>query len=89
MKAKPGFVLRHVAGEYMLMPTGQNIGVYNGAVLLNSVSAFVWEKLQNDMSREDLLSAVTAEFEVDESAAAADLDALLKNMDDMGLIELT
>ena len=30
-------------------------GKFNGTVLLNDVSAFVWEKLQNPVSRDDLL----------------------------------
>ncbi len=87
MKAKPGFVLRNIAGEYMLMPTDENIGVFNGAVLLNSVSAFAWEKLQDGISRDDLLAAVLGEFDTDEATAAADLDALLEKLDQMNLIE--
>ena len=89
MKAKPGFTLRQLAGEYVLMPTDSNIGVYNGAVLLNSVSAFVWEKLQDDLAREDLLALVMDEFEVDEATAAKDLDALLDKLEELDLIQRT
>ena len=54
MKVKPGFILRQVVGEYMLMPTDDNIGVFKGAVLLNSTSAFIWEKMRENISRDDL-----------------------------------
>lgn len=87
MKAKPGFVLRNVVDEYILMPTGENIGKFNGTVLLNAVSAFVWEKLQNPMSRDDLLKAILNEFEVDKATASADLDSLLQTLNDYGVIE--
>ena len=87
MKAKNGFVLRHVVDEYILMPTGDNIGVFNGTVLLNEVSAFVWEKLQNPLSRDDLLKAILDEFEVEKAVASADLDALLVTLKDYGVIE--
>jgi len=87
MKAKPGFVLRHVVDEYILMPTGDNIGKFNGTVLLNEVSAFIWEKLQNPISREDLLKAILDEFEVEKAVAAADLDALLETLRGYGIIE--
>ena len=80
MKAKPGFVLRNVVDEYILMPTGDNIGKFNGTVLLNAVSAFVWEKLQNPMSRDDLLKEILDEFEVDRATASADLDILLQTL---------
>ena len=78
MKAKPGFVLRNVVDEYILMPTGENIAKFNGTVLLNEVSAFVWEKLQTPLSRDDLLRAILDEFEVEKAVASKDLDALLE-----------
>ena len=87
MKAKAGFVLRNVVDEYILMPTGDNISKFNGTVLLNEVSAFVWEKLQNPMSRSDLLSAILDEFEVEKAVASADLDALLATLKEFGVIE--
>ena len=87
MKAKAGFVLRNVVDEFILMPTGDNIGNFNGTILLNEVSAFVWEKLQNPMSRDDLLQAVLNEFEVDRATASADLDELLKTLRGYGVIE--
>ena len=80
MKAKPGFVVRNIADEFILMPTGDNIGRFNGTVLLNEVSAFVWEKLQNPLSKEDLLEAVLDEYEVSRDTAAKDLDNLLETL---------
>ena len=87
MKAKQGFILRNVVEEHILMPIDENIGIYKGAVLLNSTSAFVWEKLQQDISRDDLLSAILEEFDIDEATAEKDLDQLLEKLDQMNLIE--
>ena len=87
MKAKPGFVLRNVVDEYILMPTGENIGKFNGTVLLNSVSAFVWEKLQNSLTREELLQEILNEFEVEKAVASADLDTLLETLKGYDVIE--
>lgn len=87
LKAKSGFELKHVVGEYMLMPTGDNIGRFNGTVVLNEVSAFIWEKLQNPMSRDDLLTAILDKYNVEERNAAKDLDALLEKLKRFGVIE--
>lgn len=87
MKAKQGFVLRNVADEYILMPTGGNIGKFNGTILLNEVSAFVWEKLHNSLSRDDLLKAILDEFEVEKDVAAADLDTILATLKEYNVIE--
>ena len=78
MKVKPGFVVRNIADEFILMPKGDNIGKFKGTILLNEVSAFVWEKLQNPISKEDLLNAILDEYEVNRDVAAKGLGDLLE-----------
>ena len=87
IKAKEGFVLRNIVDEYILMPVGDNIAEFKGTILLNEVSALIWEKLQNPVSKEDLLQAVLDEFEVERSVAAADLDDLLTTLREYGVLE--
>lgn len=87
MKIKEGFVLRNVMDEYIVMPTGDNIAKFDGAVVLNEVSAFIYKLLEAPMCRDDLLTAVLNEFDVDEATASADLDNLLNKLADMGVLE--
>ncbi len=87
MQIKDGFTLRNVLDEHMVMPTGDNIGKFDGTVVLNDVSAFVFEQLKMPVSREDILAAILAEYEVDEETAANDLDALLAQFRELGMIE--
>lgn len=88
MKAKEGFVLRTIVDEYMLMPTGANITRFDGTVVLNEVSAFLWNRLQQDTDRDALLAALLEEYDVPREVARQDLDALLLKFTDLGLIEL-
>ena len=87
MKIKKGFVLRNVMDEYIVMPTGDNIAKFDGSVVLNEVSAFIYKLLENPVCRDDLLAAVLNEYEVDESTASTDLDALLNKLDKIGVLE--
>ena len=87
MRIKDGFVLRNVIDEYVVMPTGDNIAKFAGTVVLNEVSAFLFKQLENPVSRADLLSALFSEYDVDEATAGADLDALLDQFREMGLLE--
>lgn len=89
IKAKSGFVLKNVTDGYILMPTGDNTGKNKGTVLLNNVSALVWEKLQKPVSRNDLLRAILDEYEVEKDTAAADLDVLLEKLKSFGVLEKT
>lgn len=87
MKARSDFILRNIAGEYMLMPTGEQIRDFQGMLLMNELSAFVWEKMQTPISREKLLTEILSVYETDEQTAAADLDTLLENLLQLGVIE--
>lgn len=87
MRIRDGFTLRNVADEYMVMPTGENISKFGGAVVLSDVAAFIFEQLKQPISREDLLSLVLAEFDVDEATATADMDVLLAQFSELELLE--
>jgi hypothetical protein len=87
LKAKKDFILRNVAGEYMLVPTGDEIKSFNGTLMLNEQAAFVWEKLQSSISRKVLLDDILNEYDTDEKTAAQDLDDLLTRFLDLGIIE--
>ena len=71
----------------MLMPAGDNIKKLGGALLLNPVSAFVWEKLQEPAAREELLAAILERYQIDPETAARDLDGLLEKMKSFDVIE--
>lgn len=87
MKMNPGFVVRCVAGEYMAMPTGENIAAFEGTVVLNEVSAFVLEHMVNPVSKEDLLEMLLAEYDVSRERAEKDLDVLLEKFRSYGMID--
>ena len=67
MRAKADFVVRNVVDEYILMPTNNNIGKFDGTVVLNEVSAFVWTKLQQETTEDSLLEAILEEYGQDHS----------------------
>jgi hypothetical protein len=87
MKIKEGFVLRNVVDEFIVMPTGDNIAKFEGAVVLNEVSAFIFKQMEKPVSRDDILAAMLAEYDVNEATAATDLDALLEKFAEMGVLE--
>ena len=87
MKIKSGFIMRNMSGEHIVMPTGRNISQFDGAIVLNDVSAFIWEKLSEGCSREELLEDILSEFEVNRERAEMDLDALLEKLRGYDVIE--
>ena len=83
MKLKDGFLLRKVAGEYVVIPTGSELDL-NMMITLNGTGAFLWEKLQAETTEDALVAALLAEYDVDEDIAkksVADFVEKLKSHD--------
>lgn len=87
MKIKDEFIVRNMLGDYMAIPTGDNIAKFDGSVILNEVSAFIIEQLKKPTSKEDVLEQILAEYEVSREQAAADLDSLIAKLDGYGMLE--
>lgn len=82
MKAKENFLLRQVAGSWLVMPIGQEMLDFNGILTLNETGAFLWQKLQEGATVEELATALIGEYKVSLEEASADVkefcDALIQ-----------
>ena len=87
MKVKNGFVLRNIMDEYLLMPAGEFRESFHSVILLNEVSSFIYRKLLNPVSREELLKAILEEYDVDPAQAAEDMDEFLEELKKRELLE--
>ncbi len=79
MKIKDGFVLREVAGDTVVLPTGDlNI---NAMITLNESAAFLWRLLQNDITEAQLVKEVLAKYDdTDEAMAAKAVAGFVKQL---------
>ena len=86
MKIKDGFVLRKVAGSYIAVATGAEAINFNAMVTTNETGAFLWEKLKNDTTEDELLKALLSEYDVDEETAKADISDFIKKLEEGKLL---
>ncbi len=87
MKIKEGFVLRHVMDEHIVVPKGPKLKTFPASIMLNDVSAFLWENLESATTAEALLEKVLAEYEVDSARAAADIDQFIGFLRENALLD--
>ena len=73
MKIEKEFVLREIAGDYVIIPTGKTVLEFNGLATINEVGVFLWNLLQNEITEEGLVEKLLEEYEVDEETARADV----------------
>ena len=83
MKISKEFMLREIAGEYIVVPTGQAVFRFMGLITVNEVGAALWKELERGADFQELLASVLAQYEVEEERAVREirefLDLLRRN----------
>lgn len=89
MKKIKEFMLREVADEYILIPTGKTTEEFNGIISLTETAAFIYEHIEEAKSLEDLIDKITKEYDIDTETAEKDAIIFINHMLETGLITLS
>lgn len=84
---KGNYVLRQIAGEYLAVPISNEAGDDANIVILNPVSQIIWGKLENGADFNEILKAVTAEFDVSDEEATDDIKEFLNGLEEAKLLK--
>lgn len=86
MRVKDGFVLREVAGQTVVIATGEASRDFHGMVKLNETGRVIWESLANGVSEAGIVERLTAEYDVTPEKAADDVATFVAQMRDAGFL---
>ncbi len=87
MKIKQDFVLKKIAGSYVVVPVRQKAVDFNGIIKLSESGALLWGLLENGAEREELIAKLLEEYLVDEATASADVDRFIEHLREADLLE--
>lgn len=87
MKISKEFVLREIAGSYIVVPFGENTVSFNAMITLNETGAFLWKLLQEDKSAEELIDELLKEYDVDFNRAKEDIADFLEKLKKSNIIK--
>ena len=87
MKVDNEFVLREIAGDYIIIPTGKTVLGFNGLITVNEVGANLWNMLQKDVTIDDLVQGILKEYEVEEEVAREDIQEFLATLEKNGILK--
>lgn len=86
MKIKEGFIMREVAGKYVVVPVGVGTDIFKGMIQMNGLGAFLWKKLKEEQTKESLIESVLENYEVSGEKAAEDIDKFIEKLTDAGIL---
>lgn len=89
MKRIKDFIVREIAGETIMIPTGKTSQEFNGIITLTDTAKFIWEHIEEAESLEALVKMMTEEYEIDEETAARDTVELIQQLLANRFVELT
>lgn len=89
MKIVKEFILRDIAGECVLVPTGETTQEFNGLITLSDTARFIWEHLEKVDSTKEMVDLILEEYEIDEQTALRDTVQFVSQLVQAGFIECT
>ena len=86
MKLKDGFVIREVAGQTVVLPSGSELNL-NMMITLNDTGKFLWSLLENEIQEDELVSAILKDYDVDEVTAKNAVANFIASLLEHGFLE--
>ncbi len=87
MKIKNGFRLHTVGKDTYAVAATPEAAALGSMVRLNETALFLWRLLEEDRTEEELLGALSTEYEIDEETAKRDFTPFLAQLREAGLID--
>ena len=83
MQIKNGVVLREIAGNYIVVSTGET----GGMVSLTESAASLFKRLLKGATEDELVSALLSEYDIDETVAKEDVKAFIEKLKEAKLLK--
>ena len=80
MKTNKEYVLREIAGEPLLIPTGMASQKLNGMIRLTETAAFIWKQVDAASDLEEIVEKIHSEIARDEETARRDVYGFLREL---------
>ncbi|MBQ3483702.1 MAG: PqqD family protein [Clostridia bacterium] len=80
------FIKRKIGTQFVIVAIGEATKRFNGMITVNETGSFIWDQLEKDITLDELVNAVTAEYEVDADTARADAGRFIETLKEVGAL---
>lgn len=87
MKINKNFILREIAGDYVIVPIGETAMEFNGMINVNETGAFLWKCLQEETSLDAMTEAMLKEYEVEKDEAKKDIEEFVSLLKEKKILD--
>ncbi len=79
-------VFRKIEDETILVPIRSNVGDLDNIYVLNEVGARIWELIDGKRDIEEIITAISSEYETTPEEAEKDIEEFLKGLESVGAV---
>lgn len=88
LRISKDFILREIAEDYIVVPTGRAVFQFMGLITVNEVGAFLWKALQKqECTLEELTEMVCQEYEVGKEIAEQDVAEFIELLENRCILQ--
>ena len=80
------FTIAAVQDKYVLTPTREHSAVWGGFVFTNHTGKVIWDALENEMTKDQLITFLANHYGCEESEVEGTLDTYLNDLQTAGAI---
>lgn len=88
MKLKYNFVTNEVADRIIAVAVGDDLQKFNGFIKMNGTGAFIFNMLKNDVTEEEIIKAMSAEYtDATEAEITETVKDFVGQLNEAGVVE--
>ena len=81
------FVKRKIGTQFVIVAVGEATRKFNGMISVNGTGSFIWDCLENHITMDELVSSLTATYEIDAETARRDAAEFIDTLKGVGAVE--
>lgn len=86
MKRNKLYIVKDIAGETVIVPTGNAIENFNGLISTNEVAGFIWKNVEECETPDDMVKKVMGAYEGDPDTIKKEVLEFLETLRKVGMI---
>ena len=88
MTIKKGFVIKEIAGQYVVVALGDASKVFSGIIKLNESGKLIWEMIADGKTREQIVDTLLDVYsDADKQTVESDVDKFISTLEGAHIIE--
>ena len=88
MKLKKGYIMKELAGRYVVLPVGGETEGFQGMIQMNVTGGFLWECLSEERTKQELIDLFLEKYDASREDAEADVNTFIENLSKAGILEV-